>query len=157
MKHPTLKLLSAIVFLAALTAGAAANDGVNTLQSGKAKLESAGALAFGPAGVLFVGDSQAAKIYALDTGDREPGSGKVSVTGINEKIAAQLGTAPDQILIQDLAVNSISRKVYLSVSRGRAGRDSCHPAGRCAGETRGAISRQYQAFQCGHGRCSRPG
>src|SRR5262249_14294607 len=37
----------------------------------------------------------------------------------NQKIAALLGTTPDQILIQDVAVNPISKNVYLSVSRGR--------------------------------------
>lgn len=38
---------------------------------------------------------------------------------MNEKAAALLGTTPDQILINDLAVNLISRTAYLSVSRGR--------------------------------------
>jgi hypothetical protein len=38
---------------------------------------------------------------------------------VNQKIAAMLGTTPDQILINDTAVNPISKNVYLSVSRGR--------------------------------------
>jgi hypothetical protein len=41
------------------------------------------------------------------------------VTGVNEKIASMLGTMPDQIMINDLAVNPISKKMYLSISRGR--------------------------------------
>jgi hypothetical protein len=41
------------------------------------------------------------------------------VQGINQKAAAFLGTTPDQILINDLAVNPASKKAYLSVSRGR--------------------------------------
>jgi hypothetical protein len=41
------------------------------------------------------------------------------VEGINQKIAALLGTAADQILINDLVVNPLSRNVYFAVSRGR--------------------------------------
>ena len=40
------------------------------LTSGKADLKSAGALAFGPDGVLFVGDSVGGAVVALDTGDQ---------------------------------------------------------------------------------------
>ena len=54
------------------------------------------------------------------TGDRKAASGgSIEIKGINEKVAALLGATPDQILIQDVAVNPISRNVYLSVSRGR--------------------------------------
>jgi hypothetical protein len=38
----------------------------SNLQSGKADLKSAGALAFGPDNILFVGDTPAATIWALD-------------------------------------------------------------------------------------------
>jgi hypothetical protein len=40
-------------------------------------------------------------------------------SGIDAKVAAMLGTMPDQIMINDLAVNPISKKMYLSVMRGR--------------------------------------
>jgi hypothetical protein len=82
---------------------------------------SAGRIAFGPEGILFVGDSIAATVVALDTSDRvpAPSAAKLEVKGINQKVAAVLGTTPDQILINDVAVNPISRKVYLAVSRGR--------------------------------------
>jgi len=90
------------------------------MSTGKATLKSAGPLAFGPDGILFVGDSIGAAIVALDVDDHTPRSGgSVEVKGINEKIAAMLGTAADQITIQDVAVNPISKNVYLSVSRGR--------------------------------------
>ena len=113
-----LAYVSALLLLASLTAVAAAPAA--SLQSGKADLGSAGALAFGPNSILFVGDSVGAAVYALDTGDRSAdSSGKVEVSGINEKIAALLGTEPDQILVNDMAVNPSSKNVYLSVSRGR--------------------------------------
>jgi hypothetical protein len=43
----------------------------------------------------------------------------VEIRGINQKIAAMLGTTPDGILINDLAVHPKSKNVFLSVSRGR--------------------------------------
>ena len=93
----------------------------STLQSGKADLKSAGALAFGPGGILFVGDTAGAAIWALDVQDNQAAksAGGVEVKGVNEKIAALLGTAPDQILINDTVVNPVSRNIYVSVSRGR--------------------------------------
>jgi hypothetical protein len=119
MKGLRISVLCLVVLFAATVAGAATNDGLTSLKSGKAGLQSAGVLAFGSDAILFVGDSQGAKVFALDTADREAGSGKVSVAGINEKVAAMLGTAADQVLINDMAVNPISKKIYLSVSRGR--------------------------------------
>src|SRR5205823_7060494 len=67
------------------------------------------------------GDSAGAAIVALDTQDRKPAAGArgLEIKAINEKIAALLGTAPDEILIQDLVVNPVSKNVYISVSRGR--------------------------------------
>lgn len=86
----------------------------------KLELGSAGPLAFGPAGILFVGDSAGASLIAIDTGDAKAnkGAGNIELKGINQKIAAALGTSPDQITIQDLAVNPISRNIYFSISRG---------------------------------------
>jgi hypothetical protein len=90
------------------------------LPSGKVQLMSAGALAFGPEGILFVGDSVGGAVVAIDTGDRKAASAaKINVQGIDEKIAALVGVTPDQILINDVKVNPISKNVYLSASRGR--------------------------------------
>lgn len=78
-------------------------------------------LAFGPDGVLFIADPKAAAIVALATGDTKAAtsSATIKVEGLNQKIAALLGTTADQILINDLAANPVSRQVYLTVSRGR--------------------------------------
>ena len=67
-----------------------------------------------------MGDSVGASIVAIDTGDK--GGKKASpaeIKGIDAKIAALLGTVPDQILINDAVVNPKSGNVYISVSRGR--------------------------------------
>lgn len=106
-----------IVLFAATGFSAALTD---SLKPGKADIKSAGVMAFGPEGILFVGDSTGGAIYAFDTQDRTASqAAPVDVTGINEKIASMLGTMPDQILINDLAVNPLSKKMYLSVARGR--------------------------------------
>jgi hypothetical protein len=83
-------------------------------------LKSAGALAFGPDGVLFVGDSIGGAVAALETGDRTAAStSQVNVQAIDEKLAALVGVAPADILINDVAVNPVSKNVYVSASRGR--------------------------------------
>lgn len=89
------------------------------LAEGTAELKSAGALAFGPEGILFVGDAKAATVFAIDTGDvkGDPAKAQVNVTGINTKIAELVGAGANEIQINDLAVNPRSGNVYLSVTR----------------------------------------
>jgi len=113
----SIKMIAALT----LTVGVALCASSASMTMGKAELKSAGQLAFGPDGILFVGDSMSGAIVAVDTGDSTAAKsgGKIDVKGINQKIAAMLGTAPDQILINDVVVNPISKKAYVSVSRGR--------------------------------------
>lgn len=113
--------LSALLIAVVTVSAVSAADYSSSLKAGKVNLNSAGVMTFGPNGILFVGDSVGAAIFAIDTEDRGASSSQVSlgVLGINEKVAALLGTTADQILINDLAVNPISKKAYLSVSRGR--------------------------------------
>jgi len=110
--------LAVAVCLAAALAFSATTAGMT---AGKANLQSAGPMAFGPDGVLFVGDSLGAAVFAIDTADTkaEGAPAKHEIKGINEKIAAMLGTAADQVAINDIKVNPISKNIYLSASRGR--------------------------------------
>jgi hypothetical protein len=91
------------------------------LPAGHVNLVSAGRLAFGPNGVLFVGDSVGGSIVALDTSDQTASkvTPKTDVQGIDAKIAALVGVMPDQIMINDIKVNPLSKNIYLSASRGR--------------------------------------
>jgi hypothetical protein len=90
------------------------------LKKGTPDLKSAGALAFGPDGILFIGDAQGAAIFAVSTGDTKPASrGELKVEAIDEKIGSLLGTNAKGIKINDLAVNPASGRAYLSVSRGQ--------------------------------------
>lgn len=91
------------------------------MKEGQPAFKTMSQLAFGPDGVLFVADTKAAAIVAIATGDTGPAPQATSLKAeaINEKIAALVGTSADQIVIEDLAVNPLSRRAYLAVSRGR--------------------------------------
>jgi hypothetical protein len=115
------RLLVASLFALAVLAGSArAADLTDSLKKGTPDIKQAGALAFAPEGILLVGDSLGAAVFAIDTGERpsSPAEGKLKVEGVNEKIAALLGTEAKQVRINDLAVNPLSGNAYLSVSRG---------------------------------------
>src|SRR5712692_7680630 len=108
-----------------LSGSARAGDLTSNLKRGTPDLKSAAALAFGPEGILFVGDSQGAAVFAIATGDQKPAAaaGALKIEGIDEKIASMLGTNTKGIRITDLAVNPASGNAYLSVMRG-AGPDA---------------------------------
>ena len=92
----------------------------DSFKEGNPSLRSINQITFGPEGIVFLADNRSAAIVAVATGDTKPGKGAAfKLEGINQKIAALLGTTPEDILIDDLAVNPISRKPYLAVSRGR--------------------------------------
>lgn len=94
----------------------------DSLTKGTPDAKSLGALAFGPEGILFVGDARGAAIFAIDTGDRpaSPSTGTLKIEGIDEKIGSLLGTTPKEIQVNDVAVNPLSGNAYLSVARGKA-------------------------------------
>jgi len=102
-------------------ASAAEADLTGSLKKGTVELKSAGPLAFGPQGILFIGDPKAAAIYAVDTGDRTASESteRPKVEGINGKIASLLGVEAEDVQIKDLTVNPISGTTYLSVARGK--------------------------------------
>jgi hypothetical protein len=116
----SLVLLVTLVLFVSVGNLVAAEKTAGLDKSGKADLKSAGQLAFGPAGVLFVGDSQGAAIFAIGVA---PPSGKpnaeLKFEGLDAKLAALLGTKAEDILINDIAVQPGSGTIYLSASRGR--------------------------------------
>ena len=86
-------------------------------ETGSVELSSINSITFGPDGILFVGDSKSALIYALDTRDtKSPTSvDDVSIKEIDEKIAGLLGLETNSFEIRDLAVNPISKAIYLAI------------------------------------------
>ena len=85
--------------------------------TGSPEIKSITSLAFGPDGILFLGDSRSATVFALDTKDvgRVEKAGAIDIKKVDQKIAELLGTKPENIAIQDLAVNPLSKKVYCAV------------------------------------------
>src|SRR6516165_4639665 len=73
---------------------AAAAEPTASLKQGKPDLKSAGPLAFGPEGILFVGDTTGAALFAIDTGDAAAAAEKrpIQVKDVAGKTAALLGT-----------------------------------------------------------------
>ena len=106
------------MLLVGVAAAADAPAGLD--KTGQPELKSVGPLAFGPAGVLFVGDPQGAQLFAIGIPIAKAESAQpFKLSGIDAKIAAVLGTKAADILINDLAVQPGSNLAFLSVSRGK--------------------------------------
>jgi hypothetical protein len=110
--------LAAAVVLAGSLQAAGPRD---SLKKGDVELQSISALAFGPEGILFVGDPRAAAIVALDTQDHTAAasSDRPKVESIDEKIASLLGIEAKQLVFNALAVNPLSGNTYLGLTRGK--------------------------------------
>jgi hypothetical protein len=83
-------------------------------------LQSIGPLAFGPDGILFAADRQAATIYAIELGKQASGGapGAKDISGIDQQIASLLGTEPREVQVTDLAVHPKTRNAFVAVMRG---------------------------------------
>jgi hypothetical protein len=94
----------------------------DSLKKGSPKLQSISALAFGPEGILFIGDARGAAIVALDTQDHTAATStdRPKVESLDEKIASLLGIEASQLVFNALAVNPLSGNTYLGVTRGKA-------------------------------------
>lgn len=83
-------------------------------------------LAFGPEGILFVGDGKAGAVHALEIPVPQgttPFEGEVEILQVDRRIAALLGTKTEDVMVHDLAVDPRSGRAYLAVSRGAAAWD----------------------------------
>ena len=105
--------------LAASTSLAADQYG---LTKGAPDLKSAGPMAFGPDGILFVADTKGASVFAIGTGDKPGDASKASfnIDGLNVKLAELLKGDSGTIQVIDVTVNPTSGNVYLAVANGDA-------------------------------------
>ena len=97
-------------------------DATRSMQRSDLKMQSIGALEFGPGGVLFAGDSLGGAVFAIDVGAAESSASTVKlakVADLDEKLGAMLGTSARDVFIKDMAVHPSSGAVYLSIMRGR--------------------------------------
>lgn len=115
------KLICSLGVLALASVSPFARADVSPMKTGKPELKAMSQLAFGPGGVLFIADTKTAAIFAIATGDTTAArdGSTIRAEAINQKIAALVGTSIEEIVIEDLAVNPISRKAYLAIARGR--------------------------------------
>lgn len=89
-------------------------------EKGTPEVKSVSALAFGPGGVLFVGDPQSATIYAVETGDtKATGKKHINVEKFDDTVASMLGITKGDLTVTDVKVNPASGNVYCSVTRGK--------------------------------------
>jgi hypothetical protein len=116
-----------------LPGGLSAASDVPAASSGvSGPLRSAGVLTFGANNVLFVGDITGAKIHAfalrdndltpqtgVELGNFHNFEGRDLVRGLDQKLAALLGTTYDKIVVNDMVVHQPSRQMLISVERGR--------------------------------------
>ncbi len=115
MKKKLLTLFLGLCFTSALFAEEALKSG---FVKGNPEIKSINALSFGPEGILFIGDSENAKVFALDTKDELVNNEKAdyNVASFDEKIAAMMGTTIDNITINDIAINPLSKTIYVAVT-----------------------------------------
>jgi hypothetical protein len=112
--------LASVLALVAVSAYGPATARVAAVETSPS-LSSIGPLTFAPDGTLYAADPQAATIFALDLGASANGGapGTASVAGIDQKIAAMLGTDAKEIAIADLAVHPRTHNSFVAVMRGQ--------------------------------------
>ena len=112
------------LFLTAAIAGTLLFAGINYkpalpygMQMGTPEIKSITALTFDPTGILFLGDSQNASVISFDTKDAKVNKAPKSydLKQVDQKIAEVLGTTKENISILDMAVNPVSKQLYLAV------------------------------------------
>jgi hypothetical protein len=115
-------LLFCLILIAGVASAATFPDHPYGFVLGKAELKSAGAMALGPNGVLFVADPKGAAIFAFDIKDMQADTAttRIEVKNIDKVLASFLGIAAEDVVINDMLAHPTSQQIYLSVSRGRS-------------------------------------
>jgi len=122
MRTTVIRLSAVLAFVALTTYAPLAPSGVAALGAATGpQLRSIGPLAFAPDGMMYAADSLGSTIYALDLGTQATGGapGTANVAGIDQKIAAMLGTEAKDIAITDLVVHPGTHNSYIAVMRGQ--------------------------------------
>jgi hypothetical protein len=89
---------------------------------GDITLKSISALGFGPKGVLFIGDSEAGAVYAVNMPVEKAGTPKtLKLENVGQTFGDLLGVKADEVLIKDVKVNPETSVVYVALSRKMGG------------------------------------
>lgn len=96
-------------------------EGTYGMRLAPLQLRSVGVMTFGPDGILYVADSRAGAVYAIDLGDsaRDTTTTGIKVDGVDSRIASLLGVSKDEIRVHDMVASPLSQAVYFSVTKGR--------------------------------------
>ncbi len=105
-----------LILLVALMNPVFATDYPNFIV-GTPNIQSINALAFGPDGILFVGDAEGANVYAIVTDDTKLGEKveSISLIGVDATIAKLVGASVDDFSIVDMVVNPVSKNLFFAV------------------------------------------
>jgi hypothetical protein len=104
--------------LALLLAGAVTLTASAEPTVGDPGIKSIEAIAFGPDGLLLIGDGKGTQVVAIETGDVKPIKwSKTEIANIKEQLAGRLGTTASGVDIRKMAVNPASQKVYIAVRK----------------------------------------
>jgi hypothetical protein len=116
------KLFAALLAVAVAGGASVAADLTTGMSKGTPEFKSISALAFGPDGVLFVGDPTAGSITAIATGDTTAG-GKddVGVDDLGKAAGGLLGVEATDVVLNDVKVNPASGNVFVAASRKKGG------------------------------------
>ncbi len=110
-----MRYLTALMLSFAVAAFAAAAPA----KKGTPEIKSITAMAFNSDGVLFVGDSTSAKVFAIETGDaKSTAKGELKIEKINDQLATMLGVTADKVSIADVKVNPVSGNLFIAARRG---------------------------------------
>ena len=113
MKHLGLLLVASMMTSTILWSSNLTNDFV----TGNPEIQSMHAMAFGPESILFVGDSEAAQVVAIDLSSQEKAvNDEMAIADLEKDLGALLGTSSDQFQIIDMAVDPVNENVYIAVN-----------------------------------------
>lgn len=137
MRKHLLTTCALLTALAVSTVGNAAD--LWRLKEGAPDIRSAGTLAFGPDGIVFVGDQKGAAVFAIDTGKAkgQASDAALNVDAVGAQLAKLFNMSEKDVTVNDLAVNPSTGQAFLAVSKGR-GSDATPALVRV--DSRGAFS-----------------
>ncbi len=91
-------------------------------QKGNPEVASIHSLAFGPKGLLLIGDGDSGRVVAVETGDDKPLGSFKKITDLNSSLAARFGLKAADMMVMAYAVNRDSGCAYFGLERQDDGR-----------------------------------
>lgn len=119
-------------FLALSCCSVSSAKDIYGLEPGKVELKSVSTMAFGPDGILFIGDPLAATIHAIQTGDKKgnPAEARYDIENAGQVLAEQAGISGGQIA--EVTVNPATGNLFVAIAgKGTAAIVKVETGGAC--------------------------